>query len=156
MHGGAAPQARKAAADRVLDKTLRGMAARLGPAQPVGDPLTALSALAGEVVRWKDFLASRVEELEALRYQSDIGTEQMRSEVAIYAQALRETRETLATIAKLNIDERLARIDELTAQMILKAIEEALKSAGVVGAAATTAKQVAARHLRVLPGGKAG
>jgi hypothetical protein len=143
------------AAERELDKTLRGMAERLGPARPVGDPLTALTELAGQAVRWRDFLEERVTALEALRYESTIGTEQIRGEVQLYQQALRDTRDTLATIAKLNIDERLARIDELTARMIIKAIDEALKSAGVTGPAATTARQVAARHLRVLPGGKA-
>ena len=94
-------------------------------------------------------------DMDRLRYSSDLGTEQLRAEVTLLTGALRESREVLATIAKLNIDERLIAIEEGKAQMVLRALQAGLAAAGVKGPAATTAIQAAGRELRLIKGGKA-
>jgi hypothetical protein len=151
FHGAAAPQVQKAIAVAKVRREITEAVDILG-AQPITDPLRALQELAGQVVEWKDALAARVD-LHTLRYESAISTEQVRGEVVLLERAMDRCNTVLATIAKLNIDERLARIDELTAQMIVKALEAGLASAGVSGPAAVRAREVTRGHLKVLAGG---
>lgn len=151
MHGGGSRKVKAAAAARVAEakaqRELGRLAAVQGPAEPVADPLTALARLAGEVLRWKDLLAEHVAELQALRYGGE-GGEQIRGELVLFERALDRCSTVLATIAKLDIDERLARIEEAKAALVLRAIEAALDAAGVAGEARVEAKRVAARQLR--------
>lgn len=150
-HGGAAPQV-KAAASRERARREILQARDILDAQPITDPLRALQQLAGQVVEWMNALAERVD-FNNLRYESNIMTEQARAEVQMLERAMDRCNTVLATIAKLNIDERLARVDEATAVMIVRAIEAGLASAGVAGPAAVRARQVVQGHLKVLPGG---
>jgi hypothetical protein len=148
FHGGAAPQV-KAAAQVAKTRREIAQAVNILDAAPIGDPLRALQELAGQVVEWKDALAARVD-LHALRYESNISTEQIRGEVILLERAMDRCNTVLATIAKLNIDERLARIDEVTAQMVVKALEAGLASVGVSGPAAVRAREVTRGHLKLL------
>lgn len=147
-HGAGAPQVRAAAAGRVLDATVRATLTRLD-APPVDDPLTELSKLAGQVLSWRDALAERVDALTSIRYKaSGAGTEQLRAEVAVFERALDRCAAVLVAMAKLNIDERMARISERQADLVIGAVDAALAAAGLSGPAAAEARQVAARHLR--------
>lgn len=150
-HGGTSPQALKAAGRRIVETKMtedaNKLLVRLG-AEPVDNPLTALAELAGELRAFKNALGQRVNQLEAIRYEDDRGGEQLRSEVALYERAVSQFGNMLASIAKLNIDERLAAITEKQAEKVMTAIDAALIAAGVQGDARTAAKQVAARHLR--------
>lgn len=150
-HGGAAPQVQRAAHQVQVRREIT-KAREILDAAPITDPLRALQELAGQVVEWKDVLAARVD-LHALRYESNISTEQIRGEVQLLERAMDRCNTVLATIAKLNIDERLARIDEMTAVVIVRAVEAGLASAGVAGPAAVKAREVVRGHLRALPGG---
>jgi hypothetical protein len=119
--------------------------------ESIENPLAELSRLAGEVVRWKDILAAHVSELNSLRYRGggETGdTEQIRGEVVLFERALDRCERVLVSIAKLNIDERLARIDERLADMIVTALEAGLDSIGVDGEQADRAKSVTAREMR--------
>lgn len=154
-----------AAARRVAEaQVLRGLA-RLDVA-PIDDPLTELSKLAGQVVAWKDALGEQVNrlstgtcsgcggedpELAELRYAaSGAGTEQLRAEVALFERALDRCAQVLGLIAKLGIDDRMARISERQADAVVRAVEAALAHAGVTGQPAAEARQVAARSLRAV------
>lgn len=150
-HGGAAPQVQRAAAKAQTRREI-AKAVDILDAPPITDPLRALQELAGQVVEWKDALAARVD-LNQLRYESNIMTEQTRGEVQLLERAMDRCNTVLATIAKLNIDERLARIDEATAVMLVRALEAGLASAGIAGPAALRAREVMRGHLRMLPGG---
>ncbi|MFB6955456.1 hypothetical protein ACFCYB_00110 [Streptomyces sp. NPDC056309] len=150
-HGGATKKARTAAARRiaeeeVADATRRALAVL--DVEPIDNPLTALSELAGQVVAWKDRLSFRVNALERIRYEDDKGAEQLRAEVALYERAMDRCINVLATIGRLKIDERLAAISEKQADLVITAIEAALAHAGITGEQAAQAKKVAARHLR--------
>ncbi|MEU1800894.1 hypothetical protein [Streptomyces sp. NPDC019937] len=150
-HGGGSPQAARAASRRIQEAELTESANRLLVqlgADPVENPLTALAELAGEVLATKRAFANRVNELAEIRYTDDKGGEQLRSEVALYERAVGQAANLLTAIAKLNIDERLARITEQQAEKVMAAIDAALANAGVTGPAAVNAKRAAARHLR--------
>lgn len=152
FHGGSAPQAKRAAerklAEAAVEEAARKTLAKIG-AKPVDNPLSALAELAGEVVAFKNVLAERVNELEEIRYQGATG-EQIRAEIVLYERAMDRAGNLLATIAKLNIDERLAAISERQADAVIAAIEAALSYAGVTGEMAAGAKQVAAKRLRAV------
>lgn len=148
MHGAGAPQVRASAAKRVVEQQARTALHRLG-ADPIADPLTALSQLAGQVVALKDGLGELVNRLgDQIRYEDAKGAEQLRAEVAVYVQALAECRQVLGLMAKLDIDRRLAAIEEAKAQAVVSAIDAGLAAAGITGAAATEARQAVARRLR--------
>lgn len=148
FHGGKAPQVKAAATLRLAEEEARKGLARLD-AEPVSDPFTALSELAGQAVAWKDQLAAKVNELTTIRYEAmGAGTEQLRAEVALFERALDRCASVLGLIAKLNIDERMARINERQAEAVIRAVDAAIAAAGVTGPAAAQARQVAARELR--------
>lgn len=149
-HGGNARQVRRKAAERAAETDLRQVLARLDVA-PVDDPLTEMSRLAGQVVAFKDKCAELVNQLEdRIRYEDVKGSEQMRSEVALWERALDRCNTVLGTMARLKIDERLAAISEKQADAILAAIDAALDAVNVPRDLRPDARKAAARHLRVV------
>lgn len=168
-HGGRAPQVRAAAARRESERSVTvavgRMLARLD-VDPVGDPFTELAKLAGQAVAWKDALAEKVNELtgdgcarcrdgdsdgaaDRIRYAAaGAGTEQLRSEVALFERAMDRCGSLLSSIAKLDIDDRMARISDRQAEVVIRAVDAALAAVGVTGDDATRGRQVAARELR--------
>lgn len=154
MHGGAARQVRAAAAERLLDAEVRSTLARLD-VDPVDDPLTELSKLAGQVCAWRDAIAQRVNELTSIRYSADgAGTEQLRTEVALFERALDRCASVLVAMARLGIDDRLVRISERQADAVVRAVDAAISAAGVTGTEAASARQAVARELRSVGGGR--
>jgi len=117
LHGGSTPNHRTAATEERARREL----ARLN-LPPVEDPLTELARVAAEVVAWKDAIGGKVNELTSLRYEAGEGGEQLRSEVALWERALDRCERFLTAMARLNIDERLARISEAQAAAVIAAI----------------------------------
>lgn len=132
---------------RLAETGARALLAELHVA-PVEDPLQALLKIAGQVLAWQEATASLVNELEEVRYEGATGAEQLRAEVALYERAMDRAVAVLSAIARLNIEERLARVTERQADAVIDAIDAALATAGVTGQDAARAKQAAARHLR--------
>lgn len=148
MHGGAAPAVRRAGERRQAEAEARALLARLD-VDPVEDPFTALAKLAGQVTAWKDQMAKRVNTLNEIRYEaSGAGTEQLRSEVLLFERAMDRCAAVLGMIAKLNIDDRLARIDERRTDAVVRAVDAGIAAAGITGPAALEVRKVVARHLR--------
>lgn len=168
-HGGSAPQVRAAAKRRLLNAQVSNQLARLD-VTPVSDPLTELGSLAGQVVAFKDQLATLVNQLHGdpvtcvecghettpfgteLRYTDVKGAEQLRSEVALWERALDRCASVLSSMARLKIDERLARITERQAEMFMSAMNAGLLAVDVPRERHIDAKRAAARHLRVAEG----
>lgn len=147
LHGGSTGTHTTQAVRRRAEAEARAVLAELGvPA--VDDPLAALLKLAGQVLAWQEATATLVNGLEEVRYEGVSGAEQLRAEVALYERAMDRAVAVLAAIARLNIEERLARVTERQADAVIDAIDTALAAAGVTGQDAARAKQVAARHLR--------
>jgi len=149
MHGGASPTARAKARRVLVEREIRARFHDLD-SEAITDPFRALQEVAGELVVFKDRLRYLIEEMDGWTGYDDKSMEYGRALVVLYQNALRDTVNGLALIARLNIDERLAVIEEAKAAMVIKAIDAALTDAGIVGPAAEQARAVAGRHLRLV------
>jgi hypothetical protein len=147
--GRRAPQVRAKAERNVRERAITDQLARLDAA-PVGNPLEELQRLAGQAVSWKDAMAGKVNELTGLSYKSTLGQEQVRSELLLWERALDRCTTVLVAIAKLGIDERLARVEERKAELIAVAVREAITAAGVGTARAEEVKHGVVLRLRAL------
>jgi hypothetical protein len=149
LHGGNTPAGRMGAANQQARKEL----ARLD-VDPVGDPLQQLATLAGQVLAWRDSMAAKVNDLSSLRYQmsgeNGDGGEQLRAEVALWERALDRCERVLTAMARLNIDERLARISEQQAERIERALRTALTELGLGLEEQDKAARSVGRHLRAV------
>lgn len=87
---------------------------------PVDNPLEVIAKLAGEFLAVKDALVSIVAELkdDEWRYRGQ-GAEQLRAEIAMYERAMDRAGTFMLNYAKLNIDERLARVSEEQGRVVL-------------------------------------
>lgn len=128
IHGGKTAKA----AGRAAEQQARAELARLD-LPPVDDPLSELARVCGQVLGWKDMLAGKVNALSSLRYENEAGGEQLRAEVALWERALDRCERFLTAMARLNIDERLAKISEERAEVIISVLTAALERAGIVG-----------------------
>jgi hypothetical protein len=130
MHAG------KAAAVVKLQAEAAEQLARLDVA-PVEDPLSELAKVCGQVLAWKDSMAEKVNALEGkLRYESHgegSSGEQLRAEVALWERSLDRCERFLTAMARLNIDERLAKISEERAELMVTVLTAALERAGIGG-----------------------
>jgi hypothetical protein len=154
VHGGRAPQVKAAAEQRILDERAAAELARLD-APPVGNPLEELARLAGQAVAWKDAMAGKVNQLnDAVRFESKLGQEQLRSELLLWERALDRCTNVLVAMAKLRIDERLAAIEERKTEIVAAAVREALARSGATEEQQLEAKQHVVLRLRAIDGGK--
>lgn len=149
MHGGSTPgglaTGRRVQAEAQMGATL----GRLGYT-PVGDPLTALADLAGEVVAWKDLAAAHVARLQQMARDNEIsGAEEVRASIVVFERALDRALAVLGTIAKLNIDERLARITEQRAKTMADMLRKVLNDPTLgLTADQRAAVPIALRHVK--------
>lgn len=147
LHGGATPNGRKAAHTKQVQQQAAKELAKLN-VEPVEDPLRELAALAGQVVAWKNVMAEKVNELTSLRYTGGIGTEQLRSEVALFERALDRCGQFLTSMARLNIDERLARITEQQQERVVAAVQAGFAAIKLPADQQQIARAAVVKHLR--------
>lgn len=140
---------KRATAVRV-EREARDALARLDVA-PVDDPLTELAQITGQVVAWKDVVADRVNELNSIRYSTE-GGEQLRAEVALFERALDRCEKFLTAMARLRIDERLAKVTEQQAELVANAVTAALADLGLEPQVREEARRGVVRHLRAVSG----
>lgn len=119
---------------------------------PIDDPLTELSKLAGEVTAWKDIIAKRVAFLKDVSYEGEKTGEQIKGEVIVFERALDRCNTVLVGMARLNIDERLARISEMQAQLVADALAAVLGEMGMDLGQQREAKTRVAEKLRLVAG----
>lgn len=148
-HGGASPGGVKHANEQAIQAQAAKELARLDVI-PVTDPLTELARLAGQAVAWKDAMAAKVNELAGIRYESEHGGEQLRSEIALWERALDRCVMTLTAMAKLNIEERLAGIRQRTADMLERAFDAGMEASGATFEGKAKGREAFRRHLKVV------
>jgi hypothetical protein len=145
LHGGSTSSQRQAASQELVRREI-AQAVDILNAAPVDNPLRALAALAGQVLAWKDAIAARVDMARLL----DEDSGQVRGEVVLLERALDRANVVLATIGRLNLDERLAAIDEAAARAVVEALHAGLAHIGVTGGQAEQALQATRAHLRLV------
>jgi len=149
LHGGDSPRAKLAAERARLEFQIGKAAQQLGLAPAVENPLHELQQLAGEVVQWKNLCRQTLDDLTDVGYAGFTG-EQVHAKVQVWERALDRSITALATLARLNIDERLARIEEQQAAMVRQAFAAGLEEIGIGPEQRASAAKVFARHLRVV------
>lgn len=114
-HGGRAVQV-KAAADRRLaqadaERIVSQVVTARGPLS-LADVYTELQKTAGLAVAWRDMLEEKVTALTEWRYEAKgAGTEQLRSEIALFERSLDRVGKLLEVIARLDLDTRVAALN---------------------------------------------
>lgn len=151
-HGGRSPQARAKAKERGAERAIAGALGKL-QIVPVHDPLTALAELAGEILAWKQLAAEKVAELKSMERENHLaGNEEVRASILVFERAMDRAVTVLATIARLNIDERLTKISEQQAELVKTALMKALGDVGMTREQQREATTHLARHLRLVAG----
>ena len=150
-HGGRTRQAKQAAAIRLVEAEAARTASLLN-APPVTDPLTALAELAGQVLAWRDLLAAKVEEMTSYGYENYKAGEQLKTDVALFERAMDRCVFTLAAIARLRIDERLAKIEQKKIDLVADALAATLAELGIDQAVQHQAADGLERRLRLVAG----
>jgi hypothetical protein len=113
-HGGATPTHEEHARRVLLGSTEESALAELRhlDVHPMGNPLEALCELAAEARQWGTILRRQVAELESLSQMTPAGTEQLRPVVLLFERAMDRAAAFAASLAKLNIDERIFKLNE--------------------------------------------
>lgn len=143
-HGGASPRGKAAAlVARTEAETAKVVSRWLKDAPPLTDPLSALLDLGRETVAFKDELRAKVDELDGVwSYWTDRewhnadgipirteAVENLRATLTAYERALDRCGKILADLAKLGIEERMARVKEAQAAVVVAAVRSALDGA---------------------------
>jgi hypothetical protein len=130
-HGGRAPQNKLAGKVHLAELQAQHTLDKMN-IEPVDNPLAELAKLAGEMVAWKDLMIKKVATLlaEEWRYEAAAG-EQVRAEVILYERAIERTSAILSSMARLNLDERLVKIEEAKGALLAKALADSLTEAEV-------------------------
>ena len=119
----------------------------------ISNPLEELAGLVSEVLLYKEYCAQQVAKLRGdHRYEGRSG-EQLRAEVALYERSLDRAGKLLIEWAKLNIDERLMKIEEAKAMTIIEVIRRSLTSAEITDDQRKIAETTAIRELRAFERG---
>jgi hypothetical protein len=114
------------------------------------NPLEELSLLVSEVLLYKDYCAAEVSKLRGdYRYEGRSG-EQLRAEVALYERSLDRAGKLLIEWSRLDIDERLTRIEEAKAAMLMEVIRRVLMAAELTDDQRVRAEETAVKELRAL------
>lgn len=148
FHGGLLPN-HQIHADRVRIEEGAKTLLRREDLQPVDNPLLELQKLAAEVVRFKEILGDKVEELGNWTSESIMESEEIRAIISAYERALDRTNTVLSGIVRLNIEERLAKVSEIQALMLIAVFDAVFKSKDVgmskpqvIAARAVVAKEI--------------
>lgn len=144
FHGGATPSGRAAALTERADRLLHQH-----DAEPVANPLEALQRLAGRALALEETIGSLVNDLTMIRYEDAKGAEQLRSEVAVLERAMDRCGRLLVDIAKLNIEERIAKVTEIQVGLVREALNRSLAEAGLPPEQQREIASRMGRHLRV-------
>lgn len=155
MHGGRAPAVRAAAARRVAlaeAETVVSQAVDARGPLTLGEVYEELLRTAALTVAWRDVLEVRLAEVQEWRYRaSGPGTEQLRSEVALFERALDRAAKVLELVARLDLDARVVALSQRQGDQVAEALRRALDRARIAGPQRAEVERFLAEELRRVP-----
>ena len=95
---------------------------------PIDNPLQQLQLLGAEVLRYKDFLAEKAEELRSITYEDLSGHEDIRATLSAYERSLDRVQRVMSDMVRLGLDERLVRLSEAEAALLIEIVVAVLDS----------------------------
>lgn len=157
-HGANAAVRAKAAERRLTAQIGADAKAILGQRalEGIEDPLDLLARVAAETAAFREAVANRMNALGGqIRYASDQGTEQLRSEVVLYERATDRCIKVLDVLAKSNIEERRLARDERLLDQVEALVRAALTRLALTPAQWEQVPDALEYGLRAIEGGKA-
>lgn len=148
LHGGnTIGQRTKADRDR-LDMEVHTLLDREG-LKPMTNPLEQLQLLASEVVQYKNILGSKVEEIRTWSYDDISDKEDLRAVILAFERAMDRCNAVLSGLVKLNIEERLVRLSEAQASLLIEIVVAVLDSRelGLTKEGRMTGRSILAREV---------
>jgi len=138
--------------NRNLARVRPPMGESAGRDSRISNPLQTLLEVAEEALLWKDEMKRRVIALQAdeWRYEAQGMGEQVRAEITLYERAIERLARMLVMIAKLGIEERLARVSERQVLLIERAVALAIEETSLPPAQQDTLREAVARHLKAV------
>lgn len=127
-HGAKAPQASRRAARRRLEAQAVRLVGTEVAIIPVTDPIEALCAIAGEALALRDLLRAQVAALGDVTNVDRAGVEHTRALLDTYGTALDRAERTCHNLARLGIEDRLARVSEAQVELIFAALQRVVTS----------------------------
>jgi hypothetical protein len=118
LHGGSTPTHEAHALAVMADRADAAALAELDRRNiaPMSNPLLALQELAGESAAWLGILRARVAGLEEMTVRTVSGAEQVRAVILAYERAVDRAAMLAALMAKLDIDDRIVRLNSAIAE----------------------------------------
>lgn len=152
FHGGASPQVKRKAKERLADKQAQldaaNLLARLGSPEPLGHPVEELLALGAEVRAWQAVVRHRVADLSEVSRGDAMARLRESATIALYERSLDRSAKLLADLARLDLDIRLVRLREAEGQLVARIVTSALNQADVPAAWQLRIKGALASELR--------
>lgn len=127
FHGGSVPNHQRHAERLRIEEGARLILERENLV-PVTDPLHELQLLAAETIRFREILGDKVEELTNITYSDLTETEQIRAVVMAFERALDRSNIVLSGMVRLGIEERVARVSQAQAAVMIRVVEAVLES----------------------------
>ena len=156
MHGAKTPNAKAAAEQRrAHDEAEKWLLEHVKDARPmatIGEVYDELLEVAGTARAWRKVMQQRVSELTSTGYEGHTG-EQVKADVVLLERALDRSAKVMDLIARLNIDQRKATLDEQTGAAVAEVIRRILDQLQLTDAQAALVGEVVPRELRALAGG---
>lgn len=152
FHGGFTANARAKSACAEAESAIRRSRFMSSDIASCEQPMDALAALAGEVLAWRDVMRDQLNTLAELSVTDAVGVQRAAAVVELYERSLDRAERTLVNIGRLRLDERLVRLSEAQAELVVKALRAALseRALGLDEHAQEVALLSAGRHLRAL------
>jgi hypothetical protein len=149
LHGGSSPSGRAAG----LAAQARAEVERLGVV-PAANPLEQLAALAAKARLWEELLSAKVAALTSLTYDTAAGSQQVHAEILLWERALDRCGAFCATLAKLDIDQRITEIQVQSAKIIgdeVAALVNRIFARTEFNCRAAAVAEVVAEEIRAMP-----
>lgn len=153
MHGGATPQARAKAQERIATQRIASDVsaelAHLGVIA-VEDPINELGKLASASTAMMNALGARVNSLTELEHFDMKQSPAIKAEVQMYERAMDRTHRLLDSLVKHGYAERLVTINENEALLVAGVIRRVVAGLGLTAEQQATAQQLLAQEFRAL------